>query len=362
MVKLILLFIILVTASLGFNWLNDNSGSVEFNWLGYQVETSIPFVIVAILIAFFLISIISQFVARIFGVPTFFKGRAQQKFLDKSLANISSSYAALLSGDIEQARLDTNKLKKLTNRNDGNKEVNRIVKMLDAKISQEEGNLMIADHTYQELLEDKNNEYFSIKGMLDSAFKSGDVEKSIVLAEKAFKLKPNIKNGAHSLLELYKKVEDWNKAEDFLIKYRKSHYLRDDKYNHIDVQKELAFIWYNQARIKNDDNIPASKEFAFNLLEKALKNDPQNELFLLEYIRVAKDLIKDRKIKNKVESFWKNKQSFDVLKLYIDSIKGKDEKSTLKSKLKAIETIAKIKPSDAIDLVRNSLVRPEIIE
>lgn len=359
MFRLLFLFILLAAASYSINWLNENPGELSFTWLGYYIETSFTFAVIALIAILIILSFSYQIIAGIFGVPTYFKRRARKKATEKSLVNISESYAALLSGDIDQARKHTDKLKKI---DADNKDIKKISKILDAKISQEEGDLMIANHVYNELLEDKSNEYFATKGLLDSAFKSGNLEESIKLAEKAYELKPNINNGAHSLLELYKKTGNWDKAEKFLYKYKLKHSLFSDKHNKIDVKKEQAAIWFNMAKKHepSEKQKPAFNEIAYNYIEKALKNDPYDEEILIEFIKVARLMKKDKKARSSVTNYWKKKQSFEVLQNYINSIKEKSDKDTVKKRMKALDQLESISKDESIELVRNSLITPEV--
>lgn len=356
MIKLLILLSLIAITTLGVNWINKNPGEVEFIWLGYQVETSVSALFVGFLLIILILIILYKILSPIVFLPFNIKKGAQRRKLEKSLDHIGESYAALLSGDLDNATKSIKRLEKLE-KNLNNSGISRITKIIHAKILQEEGNLLLANHNFNELLEDKKNEYFATKGLLDSAFKSGDIEKSIELAEKAYKLRPTVKDGAHSLLELYKKAEKWEKAEIFLKRYKSKHLLSQDKNNNIDVNKELALIWYNQAielspspETTNNINIQAHK-----IISKAIKNLPNNLDIILLYINISQLIGKHSSIKDKVLHFWKNNQSDKLAEVYLNSIEAKNEKALKKLKLKAISSLRKIHDSDYLCEVEKNI-------
>jgi HemY protein len=344
----IIIFLALVAAiSLGLNWLFVNEGSVEFIWLGYKIKTTTTFFILAGSVALFFLILFIQLLIILFSLPRRIRKKYHNHLLEQSLKNLQIGYAALLSGDMEQAKKYSQKLISDPSKN---KSIGNLSNMLAAKVAQEEGNTAIAQDYFNKFLENKKQRFFAVKSLLDNAFSQGDIESAMNYAEEAYRLKPNVKAGARSLLELYKKAGRFDRAEEFLKKYKRRHLFLPDKYNDIDVEKELGFIWFakakeifdndNSIRIKDKANLTEAKKYA----EKSLKIDPYNKEIIKLLLLIYRAMKLEGKAKHLIERTWNRVQSLEMGLVYLDSFAGNNPKDSAKKKLKAIqglETIAR---------------------
>jgi len=216
--------------------------------------------------------------------------------------------------------------------------------MLAAKVAAEEGNLQLAQGYFDKFMEDKKQHYFVVKSSLDAAFKAGDVEKATELAEQAYKIKPNVRNGAHSILELYKKTQKFEQAEEFLKNYQRKHRFFKDRYNAIDTDKEFAHIWLSKAKqiLGNFDNDKPDFALAEIYLKKILQKDPNNIEALKLLLKSCKNISDEPTARRFVERAWEQSASYELGAVYMDIINGKNQKQTVKKRLQAIERLRKI--------------------
>ena len=97
------LFILLFIFSL-LLWFVGNDGNVSVNWLDYQIETSVAF---ALILAFCVVAILAIFINFISWLKDSPKKRKSKKAIiqkDKGLIAITQGFAAVASGDFEQAK------------------------------------------------------------------------------------------------------------------------------------------------------------------------------------------------------------------------------------------------------------------
>ena len=347
--RIIFFLTIVATLSLGVNWIVENDGTAQFIWLGYEVNTSIAFLIFALTAVIIALIVLLEIVVTLIMLPSRINKKYKTFQLEQDLKQLQTGYAALLSGDIHQAKKVT---LKLASEKQSNKYLANLSDMLAAKVAIEEGNTLLAQDYFQKFSENKKQKYFAVKGLLDTAFKQGNIDEAIEYAEEAYELKPNVKNGAHSLLELYKKAGKLDKAEEFLGKYKIKYLLFKDKNNNIDVVKEEFDLWLLKAKdyYENSDGFRPSYELAKKYLGKCLKLSPNNKEVVLLMLKVCKTLKDEKTAKRTMEKAWDELQSYEVGAAYLDVITAPNYKDATKKKLKAIEGL------------KNISFNPEIIE
>ncbi len=340
----IMFFLLLVLViSLGIHWVSSNNGTVEFVWLDYHVKTTVAFTLVFLVLLFVLLTLAMELISGIISLPSKinkkFKGRKQEQLL----LTLQSGYAALLSGDIDAAEKASRKLLAAPAES---KSIDGMTRMLAAKVAQERGELRIAQDHYKTFLDDKEHKFFAVKGMLDSAFLQGDTNEAIQYAESAYRLKPNVKDGAHSLLELYKNAGRLESAERFLRKYKRRHIFRKDAHNNIDVNREFFDIKLQQAKTacENAGGFMDGYAKARHLLDKALSADPNNKEGLMLMLRICKDMRDRKKAQNTIEKAWPQARSLELGLAYLEVIGSTATGDATKKKLRAIERLNKIRP------------------
>lgn len=341
MIKILTFFTLVIFIALGINWLNLNEGSVEFVWLGYQIKTNISFLVFAILVLLFIIIFALEILKSIFSLPQKAGKAYKNKQINNSLEQIKIGYAALLSGDLALAKKTSIKLLSCPKEN---KNIVELADILSAKVALEEGSYITANKYYDKLLTNKKNNYYAVKGKLENAFKNGDVETAISMAEKAYKLKPKVKDGAHSVLELYKKSGKIENAEKFLKKYKNKHSLFKDKYNAIDVKKEFSELNYIKAEAiinsqSNQKNLYKAMAFAKNSFENA---DDKIKVTLL-ILKICKILKDEKTAKKYVEKLWHISPDFECASNYINMLSATSTAELNKKKQRAIESLQNIK-------------------
>ncbi|MDX1950210.1 MAG: heme biosynthesis HemY N-terminal domain-containing protein [Rickettsiales bacterium] len=343
MSKILTTIIAVLVIILLANWFALFDGKVDVLWLGYKIETSVFFIALSFFLLFLILYLIYNLFKFILGFPSFFSKRLEKNILNKNLENLQYSVSALLSGDNETAKKYSSKLQ-INHKT--NKNIAIIRDILETSIAQNDGNLLLAEKNYQKLLEQDSTRFFATQGLLNSSFIKGDINRAIEYAEDAYKLKPNIKNGAQSLLALYKKAGNWQKAEEFLKKYKRKYFFFSDKNNNFSADNELSNIYFEMAkevkenRFLSDENI----EICFRNLLKSISYNSENEDAILMLAEISLMNQKTNIAKSKIEKLWLNKPSESLAKAYLSLIIEKNETKNYTLKQKAVEKLKKINP------------------
>lgn len=354
MLKLITLLLLALAIIYGVSSLFELGGTVSFLLLGYEIRTSFGFFILSLLLLIFLLAITFNILSFIFGFPSIFSRNFKKRKEEQNLKNLRLSYTALLSGDYKAAEKYSDELKL---DNSSNENLKIMHEVLNSTIQRQEGNFLEAERGYKHLLENKQTKFFATQGLLNTNFLKGDIDKAIEYAEAAYKQKPDIENGAHSLLELYKKAEKWDKAEEFLISYRRKFYFKTDRNNKFNAREELADIYFKKAslitnnKLLNDQNLSDAYSFSYQSVQLSPENDTYIELFA----DLCKKLNKESKAKNVIEKAWSMAPSQNLANTYFSLFSSKNENKDFKEKSKAKRKLESLNP-EGKDYLENFLI------
>lgn len=215
MTRLLIFLVIITFASIGAMWFIENDGSIVITWLGYRIQTSVAFSLLATIILCVAFTIVIQVLIWVVTAPKRFRKELTEKKRDKGLTALTSGFAAIAAGDTKNAKKLTKKARYCLG-------PIPLTKLLAAQTAQLEGNEQIATEHYTAMLENKETELVAIKGLLIQARKDGDLKKAEFLAEKALKILPDANWAVSILMDLYKLGKSWEKAEQITqLAYKK---------------------------------------------------------------------------------------------------------------------------------------------
>lgn len=240
-------------------WFIENDGAVTVEWLGYHIQTSMAFVVLATIILVVLCTTILQILIWIKSAPSRYRKSLKEKRRDKGLTALTEGFAAIAAGDARQA-------KKLSKKAIGHLGNLPLTKLLSAQTAQLDGDRELAKEHYNSMmLEDKSTEIIAIKGLLIEARKDGDINKAIFLAEKALKIKHDAEWAIKILMDLYKITKQWSKTEDIMHKAYKLKIIGTAESN-----RTIAMIYMakcNEAQLNGDYEIALyHAKYAYKLM------------------------------------------------------------------------------------------------
>ena len=201
-------FLILIgLVSLGAALVADNPGAVSLDWLGYHIDTSIGFMIFAVLV-------LALCLATIFRVWSFFRkaprriGRANRDWRRRrGYKALTQGMVAIAAGDAQEAKRQSKKAENLLAEPP-------LTMLLSAQAAQLSGDDKAAGKFFEKMSERKETKYLGLHGKLNQAMQEGDQESALELAEQASDLNPKTDTVTSTLFELQIKGGNWVEAED----------------------------------------------------------------------------------------------------------------------------------------------------
>lgn len=205
MINLLLFLLFIACASLSVALIIENPGSVTMLWFDYQIETSVAFIILIILLAAIFIVLFTIAIKIIISAPSQFWQRRNVKQLKSGITELTYSIAALASSNIDAAETHVRKVEKLLGRTP-------LTLLLSAQIAKTRGNEATTHALLEQLLEYKETEYLAARSLSDSASKQDNLPKALQLAKKAQVMNPKDNASTLAVISLQVRVKHWDEA------------------------------------------------------------------------------------------------------------------------------------------------------
>jgi HemY protein len=331
MLRLIIFILSLGAASLGINWLFENDGLVVAEWMGYELQTSISFIIIAIIIALIFTIICLQLFIWLVTLPSHMSHKRDVGNFNHGLTALTEGFAAISAGDSKTAK----HLAKKTKRFLGHHQPLALV--LEAQAAQIDGDSKQVKKNYRELLENKTTKLIGLKGLLGEATRSGDIKTAIELAEEAYQTSKETEGIVPVLLDLYKREGRW---EDALQLVEKGHGRKTFALfagSKLNTKREKAILNYMYARsLFESDEL----EKALSLAEKSHKLYPRFSPAMTLIAQASVKLNRPLKASNIIKKAWKEFPRPQLADIYMHIY----SKEIPKKQLKYAEKLAAINP------------------
>lgn len=288
--RLLLYIIAIVLAAVGMARLADTPGDVQLNWMGWQIETSVMFLIFAVGVLVLGVFLFFHLLDSIVSFPTRFRRARKLEHHEQGLSVLTEAFAALAVSDLATA-------KKLTRRAERLLGAPPITHLLAAQLARLEGDSEDATAHLKPLLEHKETRFLAARGLLEEARKSGDMEKAIAYAEEAENIRPDSSFAALSLIDLYTHEQRWQQAQNVIRKAKKHRALSADE-----AKRYLALVEYEHAQ-----NLFIREEYdiALRYAKSAHKALPDMVPITLLLMRIYARMDNKRQIAATIARTWK---------------------------------------------------------
>ena len=206
MIRLIVLFVVVVVLAAVAAWLADNPGQVSMQWGGWQIDTSVPVIVGALVILIGVILLIYRLIGWLLAGPSRIRGFFRGNRDEKGYRALTEGMAAIASGDWRRA----NKSAERADRYLANPPMARLLKAQAAQLA---GDDRQAEEHFQSMLETPETELVALRGLLIQAGRAGDHDRALELAARAHKLRPDAGWAVRALFDLQTAGRDWRGAQ-----------------------------------------------------------------------------------------------------------------------------------------------------
>ena len=213
----ILAFVAFVTAAtFGATMLLDMEGSATIDIGGSAATFSVIEMVLALIVLVALVWLMFKLIGLVIATFKFLNGdeTAISRYFSrnrerKGYEALSEGMMALASGEARLAMAKATRAEKFLERPE-------LTNLLTAQAAELVGDRKTAEETYRKLLEDDKTRFVGVRGIMKQKLEDGDTGTALVLAEKAFAIKPKHVETQDTLLRLQAEKSDWKGARETL--------------------------------------------------------------------------------------------------------------------------------------------------
>ncbi|MBN9604533.1 MAG: heme biosynthesis protein HemY [Afipia felis] len=205
MVRIFSFLILLAVVALGAAWVADQNGGVVLSWNGWRAETSLPVLVLVILILAIAAMLVWTIVRAFWKAPARLRRRRHEKRQAKARHAITQGLIAVGTGDALIAHRHVGTAKRLA-------EHDPLTLLLQAQTAQLEGDRAGAQHAFHAMAERKDMRLLGLRGLFIEAQRNDDLHTAVATAEEALKIAPNSPWASHAVLGFRCAQSDWDGA------------------------------------------------------------------------------------------------------------------------------------------------------
>ena len=310
MIRIIWNAFLLGVIALFASWLSNNPGTVNVEWIGYSLKTSVA-VVIAVVIIFYAvfyvclakpILILSQKISLWFGADKRAQKIAKSK-IDKEIDRytlLGQGLTALAAGDIAQAKKMAGQIRK-SFADDATKII-----VFEAQLAEAENNTAEAMRLYDELAEDPETHLLGIRGKIRLYRLTGNLAKASELCSELLTMKNPPRWVVSEAFELQIHEKQWAQAIATLEKG-----LKQELFDKTTAKRLKASVLLEQAAVTVQED---EKE---KLIRQAYDTD---KTFVRAAVQTTEADIRKgqiRKARHLLQKLWKISPSWTVYEVYL---------------------------------------------
>jgi HemY protein len=184
----------------------DEPGRLSLEWGGWQVETSVALLVLAVVMAIALILLLLRLLGAIFRGPGAFLRSRRERRRREGYKALTQGMVAVAAGEADEAR-------RLARKADVLLAEPPLTLLLQAQSAQLDGDERAAHNYFLAMLERPETEFLGVRGLLTQALKTGNEAEALELAERARSLRPKTGWALTALGELQARAGQWKEAE-----------------------------------------------------------------------------------------------------------------------------------------------------
>lgn len=212
LLKILAFVAVIMAATFGATMLLDMDGSATIDIGGNEATFSVIEMVIGLIVLVALIWLTFKLIGLAVAAFKFLNGdeTAISRYFSrnrerKGFEALSEGMMALASGEGRLAMAKANRAEKFLERPE-------LTNLLTAQAAELAGDRKTAEQTYRKLLEDDKTRFVGVRGIMKQKLEEGDTDTALLLAEKAFAIKPKHVETQDTLLRLQAESSDWKGA------------------------------------------------------------------------------------------------------------------------------------------------------
>ncbi|GGF67534.1 heme biosynthesis protein HemY [Paracoccus acridae] len=345
LLKILFFFAVVLLVSLGAMRLSETGQMLRLEYAGTEYALTPVKAVVALLVLMVLAWLVFKALGLFLAFIRFLAGdetaidryfaRSRER---KGYAALGEGMLAVASGEGKLAQDKAAKAEKYLN-------MPHITNLLSAQAAEVAGDKARAGQVYRTLLEDDRTRFVGIRGLMRQKIDEGDTATALLLAQKAYALKPRHRELQDTLLDLEMREHDWKGARQLLKEKRKQGELPKD----VHIRRDAVLALQEASEVLAEGNSISAREAAISANKASPDLIPAAVLAARSYV-AQKDY---RNASRVLEKTWSVRPHPDVAAAYAEIVP--DE--TPAARLTRFERLIAKNPNDE----ESRLLRAELL-
>jgi HemY protein len=209
MIRALIYLLLLAGLAIAFAWFAEHPGQLTVSWPGYQIEITLFWFTVAILIAMGVLFFLLTLIGRLIASPRRLRRHLKNRRRARGYAALRRGIFAVGAGDESTAaRYAVEARRTMPNE--------ALTELLQAQSAQLSGDRRTAQRIFEAMSEDPETRLLGLRGLFLEASREGQMEAAEQYASRAMVLNPNLPWPVHALFEMQCKARHWHGALETL--------------------------------------------------------------------------------------------------------------------------------------------------
>jgi HemY protein len=205
MFRIVVFLLFLTAVAVGATWVADQGGAVSLAWGGWQVDTSIPVLLLLIAVAFVVAAVVWMILRGVWTTPARLRRNRHARRDAKGRHAITQGLIAVGTGDHFAARRHAGIAKRLAAHDP-------LSLVLHAQTAQLEGDREGAQRAFHAMAEREDTRLLGLRGLFVEAQRKDDPYTAVAMAQEALKIAPASPWASHAVLGFRCAKGDWDGA------------------------------------------------------------------------------------------------------------------------------------------------------
>ena len=205
MIRIILFLFLVGVVALGAAVIADQTGDVTLSWNAWRIDTSLPVLVLALVIVVFAAMLVWAIIRSFLRAPERLRKLRRERRQAKGRNAITQGLIAIGTGDYFAARRHADVAKRLAQQDP-------LAMLLQAQTAQLHGDSDSAQRAFHAMAERKDTRLLGLRGLFIEAQRRDDAYSAVALAEEALKTAPASAWASHAVLGFRCSKGDWDGA------------------------------------------------------------------------------------------------------------------------------------------------------
>ena len=210
MIRWLILFLGICSLAYIGAWIAEHSGDISIVWLGWQIDTSVAFLLAALIVMMVLLFGLTELLLSLAGLPGLWRRKREHQHYRQGLSAITQTITSLSIADAKQASKHVASIRRHLGDNAP------ITLLLEGQLARLENNETAMRHTLERMLKHEETSLVAHTKLVEYHLQHNEEHSALPHAEQAYHHYPRSEPNIRNLVSLYLRTGHADKCLELL--------------------------------------------------------------------------------------------------------------------------------------------------